>query len=288
MKKTLIAVAALATLGTAGAVGTHKASASASTTTSETPVYRLYNKATGEHFYTTSNFEANQDVKTGWLAEGVAWFAPKTGTAVYRVYNPNAKNGDHYYTKSKFEAESLVKQGWKWDNGGKPVFYSGGKTSVYVAYNPNAQSGAHNFTTGAAEQKNLLANGWKYGSTTFEAVNVGISAPDSAQIGQNYTNSIESFTVVGKKTGSSNIKVTLKVKGIHIDASYNDYTNRGISGYGSYYDIQYIGVDSAGKPAEIDENYVIGGFGGAGAAGERVDANIPQAEYQYYLASWGY
>ena len=130
-------------------------------------VYRLYNKNTGEHLYTESSYERDSLVKAGWTSEGTGWSAPNKGSAVYRVYNPNAKGGDHYYTASKYEATSLVKAGWKWDNNAKPIFYSGGKTPVYVAYNPNAKSGSHNYTTSSYEQQSLLNNGWKYGKIQF-------------------------------------------------------------------------------------------------------------------------
>lgn len=130
-------------------------------------IFRLYNKNTGEHLYTTSGYERDELVKGGWSSEGTGWLAPQEGTPVYRLYNPNAKGGDHYYTNSKFEAESLVKTGWKWDNDGKAIFYSGGKTPIYVAYNPNAQSGSHNYTQSSYEQKMLLNNGWKFGSIAF-------------------------------------------------------------------------------------------------------------------------
>lgn len=132
------------------------------------PVYRLYNKNTGEHLYTESSFERDNLIKIGWTNENIGWQAPKTkGTPVYRVYNPNAKGGDHYYTASKYEAKSLVKSGWKWDNNAKPIFYSGGTQPVYVAYNPFAKSGAHNYTTSYYEQNSLLNIGWKYGKVSF-------------------------------------------------------------------------------------------------------------------------
>lgn len=133
-------------------------------------MYRLYNKNTGEHFYTESSFERKSLVKGGWNDEGTGWFAPNKGVPVYRVYNPKARGGDHYYTASKYEANSLVKSGWKWDNGSKPVFYSGGKTKVYVAFNPNTTgSGAHNYTSSLFEQNTLLKNGWKFGKVQFYA-----------------------------------------------------------------------------------------------------------------------
>lgn len=133
-------------------------------------VYRLYNPNTGEHFYPTSTYERDQDIKAGWRNEGTLETAPTSGTAIYRVYNPNAKGGDHYYTTSQYEAKSLVSKGWKWDNNGKPVFYSGGSKAVYVAYNPNAETGAHNYTMSSFEQNSLLNSGWKYGETAWFAV----------------------------------------------------------------------------------------------------------------------
>lgn len=133
-------------------------------------VYRLYNPNTGEHFYSTSAYERDADVAVGWRNEGTLETAPTSGTPIYRVYNLNAKGGDHYYTMSKYEATQLVAKGWKWDNNGKPVFYSGGTKPVYVAYNPNAQTGAHNYTMSSYEQKSLLGIGWTYGATAWYAV----------------------------------------------------------------------------------------------------------------------
>ena len=138
-----------------------------------TSIYRLYNKNTGEHFYTKSRTEQLNAIVAGWDDEGTGWVAPlSSNSLVYRVYNPNANGGDHYYTKSKYEAQSLVNRGWKWDYNGQPVFYSGGNSSVYVAYNPNAQSGSHNYTMNSFEQNSLLNNGWKYGATAWNAVTI--------------------------------------------------------------------------------------------------------------------
>lgn len=133
-------------------------------------VYRVYNPNTGEHFYPTSTYERDANVKAGWRNEGILEYSPTSGTPIYRIYNPNAKGGDHYYTSSKYEAQTRVKEGWKWDYNGKPVFYSGGTKPVYVAYNPNAVTGAHNYTMNAYEQYSLLKIGWKYGSTAWYAL----------------------------------------------------------------------------------------------------------------------
>ncbi|MCT0450002.1 hypothetical protein EFK69_12910, partial [Lactococcus lactis subsp. lactis] len=140
IKNVLLGIVSLSTVGLAGMITTQ---ASASTSS---PVYRLYNKNTGEHFYTESAYEKQSLKNAGWNDEGLGWNSATSGTPVYRVYNPNVGGGDHYYTMSKYEAQSLVNVGWRWDNNGKAAFYSGGSVNLYVAYNPNANSGSHNYT----------------------------------------------------------------------------------------------------------------------------------------------
>ncbi|GAB2027708.1 DUF6287 domain-containing protein [Lactovum odontotermitis] len=148
----------------------------------EVPVYRLYNKNTGEHFYTPSAYELINLQNAGWTPEGIGWYAPVTGEPVYRIYNPNAKGGDHYYTTSKGEAAYDVSLGWKWDNNGKPAFYSDGKIDNFVAYNPNALSGAHNYTSDVNEQNSLIRLGWTYGAPAWKVLKAGTNAIDPDQI----------------------------------------------------------------------------------------------------------
>lgn len=136
--------------------------------------YRLYNKNTGEHFYTASDNEKNHLIRVGWTYEGSGWQAMDQGDPVYRVYNPNAKGGDHYYTKNQQEAEHLVGLGWKWDNDGNPVFASAGNLDLFVAYNPNAQSGAHNYTTSENEQNFLTRSGWIFPEVAWNVAGKGI------------------------------------------------------------------------------------------------------------------
>ncbi|EUN33690.1 surface antigen [Lactococcus cremoris] len=163
MKKISIALGVFLSLSVSGIISETSASAA-----STVPVYRLYNKNTGEHFYTKSAFEKNSLKNSGWNDEGTGWIAATSGTPVYRVYNPNSVGGDHYYTMSKYEAQSLVKSGWRWDNGGNAAFYSGGNVNLYVAYNPNAGSGSHNYTTNSFEQNSLLNGGWKFGAVAWK------------------------------------------------------------------------------------------------------------------------
>jgi len=73
-------------------------------------MYRLYNKNSGEHFYTSGLNEANNLKSSGWDYEGYAWVAPTTGNPVHRLYNPNA--GDHHYTVGTLEKNNLIEAGW--------------------------------------------------------------------------------------------------------------------------------------------------------------------------------
>ncbi|MDR2834524.1 MAG: hypothetical protein LBV67_12505 [Streptococcaceae bacterium] len=151
-KKSLLVIGAtIALLGLGLSVGQVKAHAQEGIR-----MYRVYNKNSGEHFYTANKYERENLVKLGWSAEGIGWFAPKTGTPVYRVYNKNS--GDHHYTTNKFEKDNLVRLGWSYEGIG---WYSGGSVPLYRAYNPNAKAGSHNYTSNKNEQNNLISAGWK-------------------------------------------------------------------------------------------------------------------------------
>lgn len=126
-----------------------------------TPMYRLYNPNSGEHFYTGSLEEKNNLVVAGWNYEGIAWNAPtRSGAPVYRLYNPNS--GDHHYTMSILEREMLVGFGWKYEgvcwNSVSPLDPSA--VPLFRLYNPNADCGSHHYTTSAEERDNLVAVGW--------------------------------------------------------------------------------------------------------------------------------
>lgn len=142
-------------------------------------VYRVYNSLSGEHVFTADENEVRNLVKVGtidletggrdyiWRFEGVAWAAPKTGSSVYRLYNPNA--GDHHYTLSKNERDNLVAVGWK-DEG--IVWYSNSSegSPIYRTYNPNAVTGAHHFTEDSQESKNLIGLGWRDEDIAFYSI----------------------------------------------------------------------------------------------------------------------
>ena len=126
-----------------------------------TPMYRLYNPNTGEHFYTGSTVERDMLVEVGWHYEGVAWNAPiYSGTPVFRVYNPNS--GDHHYTMSQEEVDMLVELGWQYEG----VAWNSAPANhpeaipLYRLYNPNADCGSHHYTGSVEEREFLVSLGW--------------------------------------------------------------------------------------------------------------------------------
>lgn len=122
-------------------------------------MYRVYNKNSGEHFYTASAAERDNLVKVGWKDEGIGWTAPRTSSEpVYRLYNKNS--GDHHYTTSVGERNSLIRLGWK-DEGIGWYSDTNEEVPLYRQYNPNAKSGSHNYTTSKAENDALVKAGWK-------------------------------------------------------------------------------------------------------------------------------
>lgn len=121
------------------------------------PVYRICSLTTNEHLYTTDKNEVAVLSQNGWRDEGISWLAPASGKPVYRVNQPGA---EHLYTTDKGEMDTLIsKFGWVADNGGNPLFYSGGDYSILRLYNKN--SGSHLLTADRGEFDALNGNdGW--------------------------------------------------------------------------------------------------------------------------------
>ena len=130
-------------------------------------MYRLYNRYTGEHFYTASATERDSLRNSGWTYEGTGWIAPTSGTPVYRLYNPWVDGGDHHYTTSVSEYDALGRLGWRKEGVG---WYSGGSVKVYRQYNRYATTGTHNYTTSKAENDALVRLGWRAEGVGWYAV----------------------------------------------------------------------------------------------------------------------
>lgn len=143
------------------------------------PVYRLYNKATSEHLFTTDKREYDDWVTVGkkdmdnWIGEGIDWFSPKSYSAsttkkVYRLYNAGlGKQGksSHYYTSDETEVNNLVKtSGWKKETqfSGGYVFLSDTTSTavpIWTCYN-EALNSSHHYTSSKSEWEGLAKAGW--------------------------------------------------------------------------------------------------------------------------------
>ena len=132
------------------------------TTVEGVEMHRLYNKWTGEHFYTASEKERDVLTVVGWTFEGVGWYAPEEGDEVMRLYNPFVDGGDHHYTLDAHEYEALQGLGWKGEGVG---WFSAekdaeGAVPLYRQYNPYAETGTHNYTPDENENDTLESLGW--------------------------------------------------------------------------------------------------------------------------------
>jgi uncharacterized repeat protein (TIGR02543 family) len=133
-------------------------------------VYRVYNRYSGLHHYTTSAKERDALVSLGWSNEGTAFFAAKQNSAsglkpVYREYNPH--NGNHNWTLNQAEHKQLVKLGWH-DEGTAWYANPAGPVTVYRLYNPH--SGEHVYTTSAKEYAAVGAAGWHQEGTAWKGL----------------------------------------------------------------------------------------------------------------------
>ncbi|PLS30883.1 L,D-transpeptidase catalytic domain-containing protein [Bifidobacterium margollesii] len=87
------------------------------------PVYREYNRRSGNHNWTLNKREHDMLVRLGWRDEGIAWYTSPTGANVYRLYNPKPYHkpkhgrgnggGEHVYTTSYGEYLSVIRAGWR-------------------------------------------------------------------------------------------------------------------------------------------------------------------------------
>lgn len=131
------------------------------------PVYRLYDKGTGEHLFTINKTERDNLVKltkqgkAKWVSEGIGWYAPKkSSTPVYRAFR--TAGGGHIFTTKKSDINKLVKQGgWKYEG---VAFYSSDvkKTPVYCMLNKrHGPLNNRHLTAGRGERDVLVSShGW--------------------------------------------------------------------------------------------------------------------------------
>jgi len=129
------------------------------------PVWRLYNKSNGTHFYTASEAEKNSVVaeqSQTYSVDGVAYQVNVASAAnsapLFRFYNK--KNGSHFYTSSVAEKNNLIASlsaTYSFDGPayGVSLTAPAGSTTVWRFF--NKKNGAHFYTASEAEKASVMA-----------------------------------------------------------------------------------------------------------------------------------
>ena len=180
-------------------------------------MFRLYNKYTGEHFYTSSSEEKESLISGGWNDEGIGWYAPSMSTIpVYRLYNKWVPGGDHHYTTDKNEYDDLKVQGWSQEGTGWYSTEEGesDRIPLYRQYNPFATTGTHNYTKSKSENDSLVEEGWKSEGIGW----YGYSSPQQSTTEINFSRA--QVDTSKKIYTSKQITPNASVQGLHKGTDY--------------------------------------------------------------------
>ncbi len=142
--------------------------------TTPVPVYRLYNKKTGEHFYTANHDEAirNGCVNPGYIMEDSSYFmtdsSPVAGaTTVSRLYS--LSTGDRFYSIAPNEVSNALAHGYVMETPSAflahTTFPPAGGRTVFRLY--NAKSHRHLYTWSASERDAAVDGGYTNEGNAF-------------------------------------------------------------------------------------------------------------------------
>ncbi|MGC4244757.1 MAG: trypsin-like serine protease [Herbaspirillum sp.] len=145
----------------------------ATSPTVRTPIYRLYNRQTATHFFTTNPLERDQALQKfpQFSNEGIGFYsyvAPGVANdAVYRFYN--TRTGAHFFTISAPERD-LVQAQYPWYSYEGTAWYASAGAQaqsmpVYRFY--NTKTGTHFYTVSTAERDTVIRN---YAEYSYEGV----------------------------------------------------------------------------------------------------------------------
>jgi len=167
-----------------GCVQSLPAVVAAASGSGEQAVYRFYDPATNDHFFTMSVDERNEIIQnypsSTWTYEGFAFFAFPTQVAgtvpLYRFWSP-AYQG-HFFTANADEQAAVSTQYpssiWTYEGVAfyvyPPTSSAADSTSVYRFWSPDFRQ--HFYTASAAEQAEIVANDppseWTYEGINFK------------------------------------------------------------------------------------------------------------------------
>ncbi|MBQ7149252.1 MAG: hypothetical protein IJR96_10960 [Pseudobutyrivibrio sp.] len=146
--------------GNARPAAVASSSSSSSSEPTTVPVYRLFNKLTGTHFYTANKVERDllleQNANAGWIDEGIAFqTAVTSSTPVYRVFD--VTKGIHLYTADIAARDAYIASGCADEGIAWYAAVSVGR-KVYKVSNP--KNGYVLYTTSKAEADGLANVGF--------------------------------------------------------------------------------------------------------------------------------
>jgi hypothetical protein len=125
-------------------------------------LFRSYNAATDDHFYTTSFVEFQtalddgySDESTGRSGIGVTLIQYPGSVPLHRLVNPDL--GLHYYTANSSERDALVSQGYLFEGNEGFVFTSQIGTTVEIWQIYNTVTGGHLYTASALVRDAVLS-----------------------------------------------------------------------------------------------------------------------------------
>lgn len=119
-------------------------------------VYRLYNRSSSDHFFTTDVVERNSLISSGWVNEGIAFSVTADASIpVYSYYN--SKTGHHAFTTSEDEKDALVAKGYEYEKERFKID-SDGNVNIYRLINQSGDT--YHMTIDLDEYNRLIKSGW--------------------------------------------------------------------------------------------------------------------------------
>ncbi|KAJ6453344.1 hypothetical protein C8R45DRAFT_1039246 [Mycena sanguinolenta] len=164
------------------------------------PVYRDFNQAAGDHFYTTNFTEYNVANTGGYSAEGQRFlvFPTAVSSTVHLIRLFNGAIIDHFYTTNATEAATAT--GWNVENLTPMYIYPTqicGSVPLYRSFNPSISD--HLYTTSQTEQGLMTGYNFEliagYVLPLASASSASIGDPSATQSGSNPTTTHASAAV---------------------------------------------------------------------------------------------
>lgn len=148
------------------------------------PVFRLYNSATGQHYWTGDAQEETTLLNEGWTSEGIPFNSidtirqetppPAGDLLVYRFYIP--QTNEHFWTTDLSERDRMISAGYDYEGVAWDSSQNTSMTPVYRLYAPAINE--HLFTDDQNERNVLVSSGgWNDEGIAMYMSNASTSNP---------------------------------------------------------------------------------------------------------------